>query len=59
MFIISCAKIISVLLGIVGALFIIPISVALYYGETNVLLSFIIPAAISLIAMFAINIPTR
>lgn len=59
MFIISCAKIISVLLGIVGALFIIPISVALYYGESDVLLSFIIPAAISIIAMFAINIPTR
>ena len=59
MFIISCAKIISVLLGIVGALFIIPISVALYYGESDVLLSFIIPAVISVVAMFAINIPTR
>ena len=59
MFIISCAKIISVLLGIVGALFIIPIGVALYYGESDVLLSFIIPAVISVVAMFAINIPTR
>lgn len=59
MFIISCAKIISVLLGIVGVLFIIPISVALYYGETNVLLSFIIPAAISIVAMLTINIATR
>lgn len=59
MFFISCLKIISVLLAIVGITFIIPIGIALYCGETQVLLSFIVPMVISLIAFPAIYIPTK
>ncbi len=58
MFIISFLKISSILLSIVGVLFAIPLSFAVYYGESQVYLSFIIPMAVSIISMLAVNIPT-
>ncbi len=59
MFAISLLKISSILLSIVGVLFAIPLGIALYYGETQVYLSFLIPMVVSLVFMFAVNIPTR
>lgn len=59
MFIISLLKISSILLSIVGVLFAIPLGIALYYGETQVYLSFLIPMVVSLVFMLAVNIPTR
>lgn len=59
MFIISLLKISSILLSIVGVLFAIPLGIALYYGETQVYLSFLIPMIVSLVFMLAVNIPTR
>ena len=59
MFIISLLKISSILLSIVGILFAIPLGIALYYGETQVYLSFLIPMVVSLVFMLAVNIPTR
>ena len=59
MFFITLLKVTSILLAIVGTTFVIPISVALAYGETSYLLSFIIPMVASLILVFAVNIPTR
>ncbi len=59
MFIITLLKITSILLAIVGATFAIPISVALYCGETEVLSSFIIPMLVSFILVLGVNIPTK
>lgn len=59
MFLISCLKIISVLLAAVGITFVIPIGIAIYCGETDVLLSFIIPMVLSLIFFAAVFIPTK
>lgn len=59
MFIISCLKIIAVIMAIVGVTFFIPIGVALYCGESQVLLSFIIPMIVSFVFFLAIFIPTR
>lgn len=59
MFAISLLKISSILLSIVGVLFAIPLGIALYYGETQVYLSFLIPMVVSLVFMLAVNIPTR
>ncbi len=59
MFAISFLKIASILLSIVGVLFAVPLGVALYYGESQVYLSFIIPMAVSILFMLAVNIPTR
>lgn len=59
MFILSLAKIISSLLAIVGVTFSIPIAVALVCGEYAVLPSFLIPMAVSIVALLAINIPSR
>ncbi len=59
MFAISFLKIASILLSIVGVLFAIPLGFAFYYGESQVYLSFIIPMAVSIIFMLAVNIPTR
>ena len=59
MFAISLLKISSILLSIVGILFAIPLGIALYYGETQVYLSFLIPMVVSLVFMLAVNIPTR
>lgn len=59
MFFITLLKITSILLAIVGATFLIPVSVALAYGETAYIMSFIIPMAISFVLVLAINLPTR
>lgn len=59
MFVITFLKISSILLSIVGATFIIPLSVAFVYGESSVYASFIIPMLISLVFVLAINLPTR
>lgn len=48
----TVVKIISVILAIIGTTFLLPIGVALVYGETGVLLSFIIPMAASWIFAF-------
>ena len=59
MFILTLLRIISILLSIVGITFLIPIVVAIYCGETAMLMPFIIPMVVSIIAMLVINIPTR
>ena len=59
MFAISFLKISSILLSIVGVLFSIPLGFALYYGETQTYLSFIIPMVVSFVFVFAVNLPTR
>lgn len=59
LFVISCLKIIAVIMAIVGAAFFIPIGVALYCGESQVLLSFIIPMIVSIVFFLAVYIPTR
>ena len=59
MFIISLLKIASILLSIVGILFAIPLSVAVYCGESQVYLSFIIPMLASFVFVMAVNLPTR
>lgn len=55
----SFFKIVSILLAIVGATFIIPIIVAVAYNEHSVLPSFIIPMVCSFLFLLIINIPTR
>ena len=59
MFFISLLKISSILLSIVGVLFAIPLGFALYYGESQVYLSFIIPMVVSFVFVAAVNFPTR
>ena len=59
MFVVSFLKIASILLSIVGVLFAIPLSFAVYYGESSVYLSFIIPMLVSFVFVLAVNIPTR
>ncbi len=59
MFLITFLKIISALAAIVGVTYIIPVGVALYCGETTVILPFLVPMAISVIVMLAVNIPTK
>ncbi|MBR1638092.1 MAG: TrkH family potassium uptake protein [Treponema sp.] len=59
MFVVNFLKITSILLSIVGALFLIPLSVAFAYGESAVYLSFIIPMLVSIAFVLAVNIPTR
>lgn len=49
MFFVTCIKIISVIVAIVGATFTIPLITAFYYGESTVYLPFIIPALISIL----------
>ena len=53
MFFVTCLKIVSVILAIVGVTFSIPLAVAFYYGEASVYNSFIIPGTISIV-LFAI-----
>ena len=55
----SGSGVISILLSIVGITFLIPIVVAIYCGETAMLMPFLIPMIVSIIAMLVINIPTR
>ena len=59
MFVVTFLKISSILLALVGVLFAIPLGVALYCHETQMLLSFIIPMVISFVFCAAVNIPTR
>ena len=59
MFFVTCLKIISILLAIVGVTFGIPLSVAFVYGEQCAVWPFVIPMAISIVLMLLINIPTR
>jgi len=59
MFFITCLKIISVILAIVGVSFSIPLAVAFYYGESSVYLSFIVPGAISIVLFAVVFLCTR
>ena len=59
MFVLNFFRIISILLGIVGGTFLIPIGVAVAYKEYAMILPFAIPMAISIVLMLAINIPAR
>ena len=59
MFVLNFLRIISILLGIVGGTFLIPIGVAVAYEEYAMILPFAIPMGISLVLMLAINIPAR
>ena len=59
MFVLNFFRIISILLGIVGGTFLIPIGVAVAYKEYAMILPFAIPMAISFVLMLAINIPAR
>ncbi len=59
MFAVSFLKISSILLSIVGVLFSIPLGFAIYNGESQVYLSFIIPMLVSFVFVLAVNIPTR
>ncbi|MCR5437369.1 MAG: TrkH family potassium uptake protein [Treponema sp.] len=59
MAVISFFKILSILLAIVGATFVIPLSVAFAYSETSMYLPFIIPMAASLIFCAVITFATR
>ena len=59
MFVLNILRVLSILLGIVGGTFLIPIGVAVAYKEYAMILPFAIPMAISLVLMLAINIPAR
>lgn len=59
MFFIILLKIVSILAVIVGGTFIIPVAVAIYCNETQLLPSFLIPMAVSFVLFIAINIPSR
>lgn len=59
MFFVMLLKVTSILLAIVGALFSIPIAVAIYCGETQCISSFLIPMVASLAFALCVNIPTR
>lgn len=59
MFLITFGKVISALLAIVGATFSIPIGVAVYCQEYEVIASFAAPMIVCLVIMLAFNIPTR
>jgi len=59
MFFITCLKIVSVILAIVGVSFFIPLAVAFYYGESAVYLPFIVPGAISIVLFAVIFLCTR
>ena len=59
MFFVLVLKITSILLAIVGATFTLPLTVALFYGETSMILPFLIPMLVSFVLLLAINLPTR
>ena len=59
MFFLFFLKISSILLAIVGATFLVPLTVALCCGEFSVLPGFLIPMLISFILVLAVNLPTR
>lgn len=55
----AALRIISILVGIIGFTQSIPLIVAIYYAETQIISSFLVPMLISIIFMFLINIPLR
>lgn len=57
--VINFFRITSILLGIVGITYIIPIITALYLGETDMVMPFLIPMLVVLVLMPVINIPFR
>ena len=57
--IITLLRIISALLGIVGTSFIVPLAAALACGETNAVLPFALPMAISWLCVLVFNLPFR
>ncbi|MCQ2575632.1 MAG: TrkH family potassium uptake protein [Treponema sp.] len=59
MFLLTCLKIISVLLAIVGVTYAIPLTIALVLGESCAVLPFAIPMIVSIVLMIVINVPTR
>lgn len=59
MFIVTFLKIGSILLALVGALFSIPLGVAIACGEKAMILPFVIPMLVSFVFCAGINIPTR
>ena len=59
MFVITFLKISSILLALVGALFALPLGVALYCHEYNMILPFVIPMAVSFVFCFIVNLTTR
>ena len=59
MFFISFLKISSILLAIVGGLFSIPLLVAIFNGETQMILPFVIPMLVSFVFCFVVTLSTR
>ena len=59
MFFISFLKISSILLAIVGATFGVPLIVALYCGETQMILPFVIPMLASFVFCAVVTLSTR
>ena len=59
MFIVTFLKISSILLAIVGGLFSIPLAVAIGVGETEMILPFVIPMAVSFVFCFVVTFSTR
>lgn len=59
MFFLTILKIVAVLLGIVGFTFSIPLGVAFYCGETDVIMPFAIPMGISIMMMIIVLLSTR
>ena len=57
--ILALLRIISILVGIVGITFSVPLFVAIFYSETQVISSFLIPMIASILFMLAVNIPLR
>jgi trk system potassium uptake protein len=55
--ILTLVRIISILLGIIGTTFIIPIGFSLYYNEQQTLMSFLIPMIICIVLALMINLP--
>ena len=59
MFFISFLKISSILLAIVGATFAIPLGIALYCGETGMILPLVIPMLVSFVFCAVVTLSTR
>ena len=59
MFVVSFLKISSILLALVGALFAVPLGVALFCHENAMILPFVIPMVVSFVFCFIVNITTR
>ena len=59
MFVVTFLKISSILLALVGALFLVPMGVGIYCHEYDMLLPFVIPMVISFVFCFIVNLTTR